>query len=95
MDSANSPNDTFNWWKDSAATVMTTPDTVTLSGASSPISSSDGQGFEKPRGYTGTGTEGKGQGMDLKTLEKPVPSSRVAGYPWYLVRVSHFVQIIY
>ena len=57
--------------------------------------SSDGQGFEKPRGYTGMGTEGKGQGMDLKTLEKPVPSSRVTGYPWYLVRVSHFVPIIY
>ena len=53
---------------------------------------SDGQGFEKPHGYTGTGTEGKGQGMDLKTLEKPVPSSRVAGYPWYLLRVFHFVQ---
>lgn len=29
------------------------------------------------------GTEGKGQGMDLKTLEKPIPLSQVAGYPWY------------
>jgi hypothetical protein len=38
---------------------------------------SDGQGFEQPRGYTGTGTEGKGQGMDLKTPEKPIPLSRV------------------
>ena len=38
--------------------------------------SSDGQGFRKPRGYTG-----KGQGTDLKTLEKPLPLSRVRGYP--------------
>jgi len=30
--------------------------------------------------------------MDSKTLEKPVPSSRVVGYPWYLLWVSHFVQ---
>ena len=35
--------------------------------------SSDGQGFQKPWGYAGMGTEGMGQGMDLKTLEKPVP----------------------
>ena len=39
--------------------------------------SSDGQGLEQPHGYTGTGTKGKGQGVDLKTPEKPVPSSRV------------------
>jgi len=25
--------------------------------------------------------------MDLKTREKPTPSSRVAGYPWYMLRV--------
>jgi len=36
---------------------------------------SDGQGFQQPHGYTGTGTEGKGQGTDSKTLEKPVPLS--------------------
>src|ERR1700678_3320445 len=48
---------------------------------------SDGQGFQQPRGYTGTGTEGKGQGTDLKTLEKPIPLSRVRGYPWYMLRV--------
>ena len=48
---------------------------------------SDGQEFEKPHRYTGAGTEGKGQGMDLKTLEKPIPSSWVAGYPWYMLRV--------
>src|SRR5271168_1946336 len=53
--------------------------------------SSDGQGFQQPHGYTGTGTEGKGQGMDLKTLRKPIPSSRVRGYPWYMPQVFCFV----
>ena len=43
--------------------------------------SSDGQGFQKPHRYMGMGTEGKGQGTDLKTLEKPLPSSRVRGNP--------------
>ena len=29
----------------------------------------------------GHGTKGKGQGIDLKTLEKPLPSSQVRGLP--------------
>ena len=41
---------------------------------------SDGQGFQKPCGYIGMGTEGKGQGTDSRTLEKPVPLSGVMGY---------------
>ena len=39
------------------------------------------------------GTEGKGQGMDLRTLEKPVPLSKVRGYPWYMPQVFCFIQI--
>ena len=35
------------------------------------FSSSDGHGFRKPHRYTGKGTEGMGQGTELKTLEKP------------------------
>ena len=54
---------------------------------------SDGQGFRKPHGYTGMGTEGKGQGTDLRTLEKPIPSSRVRGYLWYLLQVFLFLTI--
>ena len=42
---------------------------------------SDGQGFWKPCGYMDKGTMGKGQGTDFKTLEKPLPLSRVRGYP--------------
>ena len=57
------------------------------------MSISDGQGFQQPHGYTGTGTEGKGQGTDLKTLEKPIPLARVRGYPWYMLRV--FVSYIF
>ena len=52
---------------------------------------SDGQGFQQPCGYMGMGTEGKGQGMDSRTLGKPIPSSRVRGYPWYMPRVFCFV----
>ena len=48
---------------------------------------SDGQGFRKPHRYTGTGTEGKGQGTDLRTLEKPIPSSRVVLDGGYMGRV--------
>ena len=51
---------------------------------------SDGQGFQKPHGYTGKGTAGKGQGTDFKTLEKPLPSSWVRGYP----RVFHISELI-
>ena len=53
---------------------------------------SDGQGFWQPHGYTGTGTEGKGQGMDSRTLEKPIPLSRVRGY---MPRVFCFIQFTY
>ena len=49
--------------------------------ASSWVQDSDGQGFWKPHRYTGKGTVGKGQGTDFNTLEKPLPSSRVRGYP--------------
>ena len=54
------------------------------------LTHSDGQGFQKPHGYVG-----KGQGTDLKTLEKPLPSSRVRGYPWYMLWVFHLIQIYY
>ena len=51
---------------------------------------SNGQGFEQPCGYMGTGTEGKGQGMDLKTPEKPVPLSRV----WVTLGIYCGFQVI-
>ena len=42
---------------------------------------SDGQGFQKPHGYMGKGTTGKGQDTDFKTLKKHLPLSQVRGYP--------------
>jgi len=52
-----------------------------------------GKGFGK---YTGTGTEGKGQGTDSKTLEKPVPLSRVRHQQKGRSLVSdcrHYIQV--
>ena len=37
---------------------------------------SDGQGFEKPQGYSVKGMEGRGKGMDIETLQKPLPLTR-------------------
>jgi hypothetical protein len=39
------------------------------------------------------GTEGKGQGMDSRTLGKPIPSSRVRGYPWYMYAMGFSFHI--
>ena len=35
---------------------------------------SDGQGLGDPPGVKGQGQQGKGQGRDFKTLNKPLPS---------------------
>jgi hypothetical protein len=43
--------------------------------------SSDGQGFQKPHGYAGTGTVGKGQGTDSKTLCKTRTLVKGQGLP--------------
>ena len=42
---------------------------------------SDVQGLGKPPGVKGKGQEGKGQGKDFMTLNKPLPFSRVRGFP--------------
>ena len=54
-----------------------------------------GKGFWKPHGYTGKGTTGKGQGTYLETLGKPLPSSGVRGYPWYMPWVFHLYKFIF
>jgi len=46
---------------------------------------SDGQGFEKPQGYSVKGMEGRGKGTDIETLQKPLPLTRGTGFAevWY------------
>ena len=38
------------------------------------------QGFEKPLGYNGKGKEGRGQGTDFETLNKPLPPLKSQGF---------------
>ena len=45
---------------------------------------SDVQGLGKPPGVKGKGQEGKGQGKDFITFNKPLPFSRVRGFPGVL-----------
>jgi len=49
---------------------------------------SDVQGFVNPYGYEGKGTWGKGRGQGIGTLTKPLPSTRVGGYPQLFGRVG-------
>ena len=44
------------------------------------IISSDVQGLVKPPRVKGKGQEGKGQGKDFMTLNKPLPFRRVRGF---------------
>ena len=37
-------------------------------------------GFEKPQGYKGKGKEGKGQGTDYMTLDKPLTLLKGQGF---------------
>jgi len=43
--------------------------------------SSDEQGFGNPCRYTGKGLEGRGQGMECPTPDKPLPLSEGKGIP--------------
>ena len=45
-----------------------------MAGETVPFVSSDGQGLGDPPGVKGQGQQGKGQGRDFKTLNKPLPS---------------------
>ena len=44
------------------------------------LTHSDGQGFGKPLGYKGKGKEGKGQGTDYMTLDKPLTLQKGQGF---------------
>ena len=43
------------------------------------------QGFQKPQGYMGKGLEGKGQGIEYLTPQKPLPLSKGKGIPLVLL----------
>ena len=46
------------------------------------------QGFVNPHGFAGKGSRGKGRGRGFETLTKPLPTTRVWGYPRFFGRVS-------
>ena len=50
------------------------------------------QGFWKPRGYTGKGLEGRGQGMERLTPHKPLPMSAGKGIP-LLLQAGKFAPV--
>jgi hypothetical protein len=66
------------------------------------LMSSDGQGFGKPLGYKDKGKEGKGQGTDFETLDKPLPFCRGQGSAidatfmyqyWELTQVTLYIYM--
>jgi len=57
-------------------------------GRETPIVASVVQEFVNPHGFTGKGWQGKGRGRGFKTLTKPLPTTRVWGYPRFFGWVS-------
>ena len=50
------------------------------------------QGFWKPRGYVGKGSEGRGQGTEQLTPHKPLPVSTGKGIP-LLLQAGKFAPV--